>query len=123
MTGEHITQHPGMRWADRAYPSLPMLRPSNHGEQVIYHLPLQPARGGPARHIHLLPDRCEGWRVTAGGAKVRRRWVNGIPKKRLAAQLGLDPKTVPRYVNEAENCGVRLEDGLAGLTDELSSAA
>jgi hypothetical protein len=48
-----------------------LLRPSNHGEQVIYQLPLQPARGGPARHIHLLPDRCEGWRVTAGGANDR----------------------------------------------------
>lgn len=45
-----------------------------------------------------------------------------MPKKRLAAQLGLDRKTVRRYVSEAENCGVRLEDGLAGLTDELVGA-
>jgi DNA-binding CsgD family transcriptional regulator len=30
--------------------------------------------------------------------EVLRRWVSGIPKKRLAAQLGLDPKTVRRYV-------------------------
>ena len=51
--------------------------------------------------------------------EVLRRWVSGIPKKRLAAQLGLDPKTVRRYVGEAEKCGVRLQDGLAGLTDEL----
>ena len=54
--------------------------------------------------------------------EVLRRWVSGIPKKRLAAQLGLDPKTVRRYVNEAENCGVRIENGLEGLTDELVGA-
>ena len=54
--------------------------------------------------------------------EVLRRWVSGIPKKRLAAQLGLDPKTVRRYVKEAENCGVRLENGLAGLTDDRVSA-
>ena len=54
--------------------------------------------------------------------EVLRRWISGIPKKRLAAQLGLDPKTVRRYVNEAENCGVRIEDGLEGLTDELVGA-
>jgi DNA-binding Lrp family transcriptional regulator len=54
--------------------------------------------------------------------EVLRRWVSGTPKKRLAAQLGLDPKTVRRYVKEAEKCGVRLEDGLVGLTDELVGA-
>lgn len=58
-----------------------LLRPSNHGEQVIYQLPLQPARGGPARHIHLLLDRCEGWRVTAGGANDRSVRVEAVPKR------------------------------------------
>ncbi len=54
--------------------------------------------------------------------EVLRRWVSGIPKKRLATQLGLDPKTVRRYVQVAEKCGVRIEDGLAGLTDERVGA-
>ena len=30
--------------------------------------------------------------------EVLRRWLAGTPKKRIAAQLGLDPKTVRRYV-------------------------
>ena len=55
--------------------------------------------------------------------EVLRRWVHGTPKKRLAAQLGLGPKNVRRYVQVAEQCGVRLEDGLAGLTDERVGAA
>ena len=54
--------------------------------------------------------------------EVLRRWVSRTPKKRIAAQLGLDPKTVRRYVEAAEQHGVRLEDGLAGLTDERVGA-
>ena len=54
--------------------------------------------------------------------EVLRRWVSGIQKKRLAAQLGLDPKTVRRYVQVAEQCDVCLKDGLAGLTDDRVSA-
>ncbi len=50
--------------------------------------------------------------------EVLRRWVSGTPKKRVAAQLGLDPKTVRRYVEAAELQGIRLEDGLTGLTDD-----
>jgi hypothetical protein len=30
--------------------------------------------------------------------KVLRLWRAGVPKKRIAARLGLDPKTVRRYV-------------------------
>lgn len=30
--------------------------------------------------------------------EVLRRWVSGTPKKRIAAQLELDPRTVRRYV-------------------------
>ena len=32
----------------------------------------------------------------------------GLPKKRIAAQLGLDPKTVRRYLTAAETAGVRV---------------
>lgn len=39
--------------------------------------------------------------------EVLRLWGEGIPKKRLAAQVGLDPKTVRRYLAAAEAAGVR----------------
>ena len=35
----------------------------------------------------------------------------GLPKKRIAAQLGLDPKTVRRYLTTAETAGVRMTAG------------
>lgn len=50
--------------------------------------------------------------------EVLRRWVSGTPKKRIAAQMGLDPKTVRRYVQVAEEHGVVRDDGPGGLTDE-----
>lgn len=40
----------------------------------------------------------------------------GLPKKRLAAQLGLDPKTVRRYLAAAEAAGVRPDAG--AVSDE-----
>jgi transposase len=36
----------------------------------------------------------------------------GLPKKRIAAQLGLDPKTVRRYLEVAATAGVSLGDGV-----------
>src|SRR5439155_191059 len=47
--------------------------------------------------------------------EVLRLWLAGTPKKRIAAQLGVDPKTVRRYVEVASETGLR-----AGtpLTDE-----
>jgi hypothetical protein len=39
----------------------------------------------------------------------------GLPKKRIAAQLGLDPKTVRRYLDIAATAGVRVT---ATITDE-----
>jgi transposase len=40
----------------------------------------------------------------------------GLPKKRIAAQLGLDPKTVRRYLAVAESVGVRTGAGV--ISDE-----
>ena len=40
----------------------------------------------------------------------------GLPKKRLAAQLGLDPKTVRRYLSVAASVGVQA--GAGPVTDE-----
>lgn len=42
--------------------------------------------------------------------EVLRLWRDGVPKKRIAARLGLDPKTVRRYVTVAEETGVRADD-------------
>lgn len=45
-------------------------------------------------------------------------WREGLPKKRLAAQLGLDPKTVRRYLKVAEGTGLR-SDGAAVSDEQL----
>jgi hypothetical protein len=42
---------------------------------------------------------------------VLRLWRDGVPKKRIAARLGLDPKTVRRYLSTAEAIGVPREGG------------
>jgi transposase len=49
--------------------------------------------------------------------EVLRLWLAGTAKKRIAAQLGLDPKTVRRYVSVAVDTG--LQPGTR-LTDELT---
>jgi len=41
--------------------------------------------------------------------EVLRLWRDGVPTKRLAAQLGLDPKTVRRYVEVASAHGLRVD--------------
>ena len=51
--------------------------------------------------------------------EVLRLWLGGVPKKRAAAQLGLDPKTVRRIVRRAESLGLRKDAGPGALTDEL----
>jgi hypothetical protein len=46
--------------------------------------------------------------------EVLRLWRDGVPKKRIAARLGLDPKTVRRYVAVAAATGLRVGgDGLS----------
>lgn len=53
--------------------------------------------------------------------EVLRLWLGGLPKKRVAAQLGFDAKTVRRYVAAAQECG--LERGsLQAPDDELVAA-
>jgi hypothetical protein len=43
--------------------------------------------------------------------EVLRLWRDGVPKKRIAARLGLDPKTVRRYITVAEETGLRVGAG------------
>ena len=51
--------------------------------------------------------------------EVLRLWLAGVPKKGIARQLSLDPKTVRRYVAGAEGVGIDRDQGAAGLTEEL----
>jgi hypothetical protein len=53
--------------------------------------------------------------ITVEVKEVIRLWRAGVPKKRLAAKLGLDPKTARRYLRAAEAAGLRRE----GLAVEL----
>lgn len=47
-----------------------------------------------------------------------RQWLLGVPKKRIAASLGLDPKTVRSYCELGGEHGVAPEHGLESLTEE-----
>jgi hypothetical protein len=48
--------------------------------------------------------------------EVLRLWQEHLPKKRIAARLGLDPKTVRRYLWAAEAAGLRANAG--AVSDE-----
>src|SRR3972149_1700741 len=59
--------------------------------------------------------------------EVLRLWVTGVRKKRIAAQLGLNVKTVRRYLRAAQAHGLTiaahpdaLDDGLPGPGPGLS---
>lgn len=54
--------------------------------------------------------------------EVLRQWLAGVGKKRIAARLGLDPKTVRRYARAAEACELTAGAGEAALTDDLFGA-
>ena|SRR5438477_1266744 len=43
--------------------------------------------------------------------EVLRLWRDGLPKKRIAARVGLDPKTVRRYLTTAEAAGLPRDGG------------
>ena len=44
--------------------------------------------------------------------EVVRLWLAGIAKKQIAARLGLDPKTVRRYVKSAVAAGIHTPEAL-----------
>jgi|CXWL01.1.fsa_nt_gi transposase len=50
--------------------------------------------------------------------EIIRLWLAGIPKKRIAARVGVDPKTVRHYVRAAEQSGLQCSQGEAALTEE-----
>lgn len=51
-----------------------------------------------------------------------RQWVAGARRKQIARRLGLDPKTVRRYLRAAERCGLAPGMDVAALTDERVTA-
>lgn len=54
--------------------------------------------------------------------EILRLWLRGTRKKRIAALLGLDPKTVRRYVSAAVRLGLPSGQGEEQLTEEFVSA-
>ena len=54
--------------------------------------------------------------------EILRLWLGGVPKKRIAQQLGFDVKTVRRYLGAARERGVEPAHGLAALDDDLVAA-
>ncbi|MFT3914862.1 MAG: hypothetical protein QM704_12345 [Anaeromyxobacteraceae bacterium] len=54
--------------------------------------------------------------------EILRLWLTGVPKRRIALQLGLDVKTVRRYLAAARARGVEPAHGLAALDDALVEA-
>jgi transposase len=50
--------------------------------------------------------------------EVLRRWLAGAKRKRIAAEVGLDPKTVRRYIGAAVECGLAPEGDGGKLTEE-----
>jgi len=53
--------------------------------------------------------------------EVLRQWLSGTRKKQIARRLGVDPKTVRRYVRVGERAGLKPEQGAAALTEEVLS--
>ena len=51
--------------------------------------------------------------------EVLRLWLLGIPKKRIAKQLGFDVKTVRRYLAAARAHGADAGHGIGALDDAL----
>lgn len=51
--------------------------------------------------------------------EVLRQWLAGVPNKRIAARLGLDPKTSRRYIEAGKEAGLAAGQPVGHLTDEL----
>ena len=51
--------------------------------------------------------------------EVLRLWLGEMGKRRIAARLGIDPKTVRSYIEAAQGLGLERPAGDAALTDEL----
>src|SRR5262245_44112411 len=49
--------------------------------------------------------------------EVLRQWVAGAGRRQIARRLGLDPKTVRRYLRAAERCGLRTRRDGAALSE------
>jgi transposase len=54
--------------------------------------------------------------------EVLRQWLGGARRKQIARRLGLDPKTVRRYLRTAERTGLRPGMEATALTDERLAA-
>ena len=54
--------------------------------------------------------------------EVLRLWLLGVPKKRIAKQLGFDVKTVRRYLAAARAHGADASHGIGALDDALVAA-
>src|SRR3990172_10582084 len=54
--------------------------------------------------------------------EVVRLWLSQRSKKEIARQLGVDVKTVRRYVKAATECGVKQLQGPSALTEEFKAS-
>jgi transposase-like protein len=54
--------------------------------------------------------------------EVLRQWRGGSGRKRIARRLGLDPKTVRRYVRAAEQCGLGVAPDAPAVTEAQLAA-
>jgi hypothetical protein len=54
--------------------------------------------------------------------EVLRQWLAGAGRKQIARRLGLDPKTVRRYLRAAERCGLHAGTAATAFTEERITA-
>src|SRR3990172_862234 len=54
--------------------------------------------------------------------EILRQWLGGAGKKRIASRLGVDPKTVRRYVSAAQALGLTRQRGEDALDEAFISA-